>query len=390
MSSLQLTGIVKRYGSHAVVDGLDFAIRSGEFVSLLGPSGCGKTTLLRIIAGLAECDAGRVVVGDQDVTTLPAHRRNIGVVFQSYALFPHLTVGENIAFDLKAHGMDRAGIAAGVAKALKAVQLTALADRPISALSGGQQQRVAVARAIATRPRLILLDEPLSALDRKLRETMQIELRHMLRDAGMTAIFVTHDQEEALVMSDRIAVMNRGRIEQFDLPEAIYARPETLFALNFVGLSSQWQGEVSRVGGGTVTVQTACGPIVAPAAAAAGMSPTGRPEGEYRSAKHEGSPLRVGAPVLVGVRPELIHLGRGDAPPPVDAAAPQNSVALTVGETVYLGSRRLIYFPLGAGDVAPAMAEMPAHLGAAPAAGLRMQLRWAVADTLLFPRAANG
>jgi putative spermidine/putrescine transport system ATP-binding protein len=250
------------------------------------------------------------------------------------------------------------------------VQLSALADRPISALSGGQQQRVAVARAIATRPRLILLDEPLSALDRKLRETMQIELRQTLRDAGMTAIFVTHDQEEALVMSDRIAVMNHGRIEQFDVPEAIYARPRTPFALNFVGLSSQWQGEVSGVSGDTVTVQTACGPIAAPMAAAPGMA--------------------VGAKVLVSVRPEMIHLDRGEAPASVPGGAPLNRMALTVGETVYLGSRRLIYFPTLQAGEAPAMAEMPAHLGAAPAAGEQVHLRWPVADTLLFPLAANG
>ncbi|MES1162822.1 MAG: ABC transporter ATP-binding protein, partial [Rhizobacter sp.] len=239
------------------------------------------------------------------------------------------------------------------------------ADRPISALSGGQQQRVAVARAIATRPRLILLDEPLSALDRKLRETMQIELRQMLRDAGMTAIFVTHDQEEALVMSDRIAVMNRGRIEQFDAPEAIYARPRTPFALNFVGLSSQWQGEVSRVAGDTIMVQTASGAIEAPTAASPGLA--------------------VGASVLVGVRPEMIQIGRDDAP---DAGS-MNRLALTVGETVYLGSRRLLYFPSAQAGSAPAMAEMPAHLGAAPASGERLALSWPIAATLVYPATAS-
>lgn len=363
MSALQLTNIVKRYGAQAVVDGLDFAVESGEFVSLLGPSGCGKTTLLRIIAGLADCDAGRVVVGDVDVTAMPAHRRNIGVVFQSYALFPHLTVGENIAFGLRARGTPKAEIAGHVGQALKAVQLAALADRPISALSGGQQQRVAVARAIATRPRLILLDEPLSALDRKLRETMQIELRQMLRDAGMTAIFVTHDQEEALVMSDRIAVMNRGRIEQFDVPEHIYARPRTEFALNFVGLSSQLRGQVGTTAATGMRIDTPCGAVTAPSTAAAGMT--------------------AGASVLVGVRPEMMTVTR-TRPEGLDPAR-TNCLALAVGETVYRGANRLVYFDMPQQATGSLMAELPGTAEAAPRRGERLYLSWAVADTLLFP-----
>ncbi|QHI97806.1 ATP-binding cassette domain-containing protein [Xylophilus rhododendri] len=360
MSSLQLHGIVKRYGSQPVVDGLDMAIAAGEFVSLLGPSGCGKTTLLRIIAGLAPCDAGRVVVGDTDVTALAAHRRNIGVVFQSYALFPHLTVGENIAFGLRARGTPRGEVAAGVKAALASVQLQALGDRPISALSGGQQQRVAVARALATRPRLVLLDEPLSALDRKLRETMQIELRQMLRDAGMTAIFVTHDQDEALVMSDRIAVMNRGRIEQFDTPEAIYARPGTPFALNFVGLSAQLRGTVAGAEDGCWLVDTGSGTVRAPMACAPGLAP--------------------GAAVLVGVRPEMIALG---APA---TAQGRNRVVLAVAETVYRGANRLVYFDVPGSGAGPGRlpVEMPAHLGAAPRTGERLALDWAVEDTLIY------
>jgi putative spermidine/putrescine transport system ATP-binding protein len=350
-----------------VVDGLDLSISAGEFVSLLGPSGCGKTTLLRIIAGLSPCDAGRVLVGGTDVTDMPAHQRNIGVVFQSYALFPHLTVGENIAFGLKARGTPKGEIANATAAALKSVQLSALADRPISALSGGQQQRVAVARAIATRPRLILLDEPLSALDRKLRETMQIELRQMLRDAGMTAIFVTHDQEEALVMSDRIAVMNRGAIEQLDVPERIYARPRTPFALNFVGLSSQLQGRVKSMNNETLVVSTACGDISAHVGSAPGVD--------------------VGRPVLVGIRPEMISVGAAS-----HATVGMNSISLPVGETVYRGANRLVYFesPTPADATAgPMMAELPAHAGAAPQAGQHMALSWAVQDTLVFPLVAS-
>jgi putative spermidine/putrescine transport system ATP-binding protein len=361
MSSLEISGLSKRYGSQAILDRLDLKVNSGEFISLLGPSGCGKTTLLRLIAGLTPSDGGQITVDGLDLTALPAHRRNIGVVFQNYALFPHLTVGENIAFGLKAGGLPRSEISGRVREALQSVKLEALRDRPISALSGGQQQRVAVARALATRPRLVLLDEPLSALDRKLREHMQIELRRMLRDAGMTAIFVTHDQEEALVMSDRIAVMNRGVIEQFDLPQNIYAKPASLFALNFVGLSSQFRGQVVSASNGHVLVDTPAGQIRAP-----------------------GS-LLPGSTVTLAVRPEAMRLGSS-------IAKDRNQLSLSVTETVYLGARRLVYFQSTAADsddseATQIMAELPAQSMAAPQAGEQLVLSWAVDDTLLFPAA---
>ncbi|OZI23843.1 heme ABC exporter ATP-binding protein CcmA [Bordetella genomosp. 9] len=361
MSALHLAGVTKRYGRQTVVDGLDLSVASGEFLSLLGPSGCGKTTLLRLIAGLTPCDDGSITVDGTDLTRVAAHRRNIGVVFQNYALFPHLTVAENIAFGLKAHGLPRDERAPRVRAALQSVQLGALADRPVAALSGGQQQRVAVARALATRPRLILLDEPLSALDRKLREHMQIELRRILRDAGITAIFVTHDQDEALVMSDRIALMNRGVIEQLDVPEAIYAKPRTLFALNFVGLSSQFEGQVETATDGMVSVKTPHGSMTAPSTAA------------------------VGSRVVLAVRPESIGLGDAAA-----AGGHANTLRMKVSDTAYLGARRLIYFD---GDAAAStvagpqkiVAELPAQTGLAPRPGDSLALGWPVAQTLVFP-----
>jgi putative spermidine/putrescine transport system ATP-binding protein len=226
--------VVKRYGPATVLDNVDLTIARGELVTLLGPSGCGKTTLLRVIAGLTSPDTGQVALAGRNLTRVPPHKRRVGVVFQSYALFPHLSVAGNVAFGLKLRGLARAEIEARVARVLGLVQLQHLGSRAISALSGGQQQRVALARAIAVEPEVLLFDEALSALDRKLREEMQDELRRLLREIGATAIFVTHDQDEALTMSDRVAVMNRGRIEQMADPVTLYSRPTSLFALSFV------------------------------------------------------------------------------------------------------------------------------------------------------------
>jgi len=351
---LVLSKVGKRYGDQTVIAGLDLAMAAGEFISLLGPSGCGKTTLLRMIAGLIGCDAGSITVAGTDLTRVPAHQRNIGVVFQNYALFPHLNVGENVAFGLKARRLPAAEIEAAVVHALGLVQLAEYRQRPIGALSGGQQQRVALARAIATQPRVLLLDESLSALDRKLRETMQIELRRILRAAGITAIFVTHDQEEALVMSDRIAVMNAGRIEQLDTPAAIYARPATPFVMDFVGLSCRIAGEVEASSAGRSTVRTPYGAIT-------GMGG-----------------FRPGARVTVGMRPERLRVGAGQAG--------DNQLGVRAADPVYLGSRQLIYFDSQGGD--RLLAELPGDGGHAPAVGETAQLSWPVADTFVFPAAA--
>jgi putative spermidine/putrescine transport system ATP-binding protein len=347
-SFLDVAGAEKAFGAATVLGGVDLGVGAGEFVSLLGPSGCGKTTLLRIVAGLLAADRGTVRLDGQDITRRPPHRRDVGVVFQNYALFPHLSVADNVAFGLKARRRAAAETAEVVRRFLDLVHLSDFADRSVRALSGGQQQRVAVARALAVRPKLLLLDEPFSALDRKLRETMQIELRRLLRELGTTAVFVTHDQDEALTMSDRIAVMNRGAIEQFATPEAIYRRPETAFVLEFVGLSSRLAGKVVAAEAGTVAVDTAVGRLRGP-----------------------GS-FVPGADVLLAVRPERITVGGGE-----------NSAAVTLRDAVFQGSKIQLHFAARDGD--QLLVETADLADGVPAAGSQVTLGWAVADTLVYP-----
>ena len=241
---VQLEGLCKRYGSAVAVDDVSLAIRAGELLTLLGPSGCGKTTTLRCIGGFVRPDAGTVAIGGEDVTGLPPYRRNIGMVFQSYALFPHLTVFENVAFGLRIRGVPSPDLTARVWRGLESVRLQGLSERLPKQLSGGQQQRVALARALVYEPRVLLLDEPLSNLDAKLRVEMRLEIRAIQRQVGLTAIYVTHDQEEALSISDRVAVMREGRIEQLASPSELYHAPRTPFIANFVGTSNVLEGEV--------------------------------------------------------------------------------------------------------------------------------------------------
>jgi putative spermidine/putrescine transport system ATP-binding protein len=233
--SLVLEKIVHRFGDMIALKDIDLAIKPGEFVSLLGPSGCGKTTLLRIISGFLKPSTGRILLNGQSVESLSASQRGVGIVFQNYALFPHMTVWDNIAYGLRAKRISKSKVSSKVGEMLELVQLGHLAKRYPSELSGGQQQRVAIARALAVEPKLMLLDEPFSALDKNLRLDMQIEIRRLLSEQGVTAVLVTHDQEEAMSMSDRIAVMSQGEIHQFDAPSQIYDQPETLFVSTFVG-----------------------------------------------------------------------------------------------------------------------------------------------------------
>lgn len=329
-----------------VMSDMDFRVARGELVSLLGPSGCGKSTLLRIIAGLLEADQGSVVLDGRDITRFPAHKRNISVVFQNYALFPHLTVAQNVAFGLRARGMTAEAARAPVAEALSLVRMSDFADRAIGALSGGQQQRVSVARALVVGPDLLLLDEPFSALDRKLRETMQVELKALLRDRGITAIFVTHDQEEAMGVSDRIAVMNNGRIEQFADPSTLYARPTSPFVMDFVGLSTRFSGVVSSSADGVASIDTGYGTFRA------------------------RSDLAVGTQVLIAVRPELIDVGAGE-----------NSLSVTLSDVVVLGSKTILHGEVSGAD--RILCELPG-IRAGLARGETVTFGWPIEDTLVY------
>lgn len=251
-AAVQFVSVSKTYGTGlTAIDNIDLDIRPGEFLTLLGPSGSGKTTALNLLAGFQAPTNGKILLDGTDIAGLPSYKRNIGVVFQHYALFPHMTVRENIAYPLKQRKFSNAEMASKIDEAIRMVSLEKFADRLPRQLSGGQQQRVAVARAIVFRPRLLLMDEPLGALDRKLRETVQLELKRLHRDLGMTVVFVTHDQDEALVMSDRIAIFDAGRIQQIGTAEELYDRPVSRFVAQFLGESNCFVGELIQKDGVT-------------------------------------------------------------------------------------------------------------------------------------------
>jgi len=246
--SIKIDDVVKRYGANTVIKGLSLEIRPGEFFTLLGPSGCGKTTLLRMIIGFNSVEGGTIAIGDRVVNDIPPSKRNIGMVFQNYAIFPHMTVAKNVAFGLKTRRMARGNIADEVGKILRTVRIGDLAQRMPTTLSGGQQQRVALARAIVIKPEVLLMDEPLSNLDAKLRVEMRDAIKGIQKDIGITTVYVTHDQEEALAVSDRIAVMNGGVIQQIGAPAEIYRRPANVFVATFIGFSNIFEAEMSAAG----------------------------------------------------------------------------------------------------------------------------------------------
>ena len=285
--TVDIDAVTHRYAAMIAVDNVTLQTRAGEVMALLGPSGCGKTTLLRIIAGFVQQTSGRILVDGQSIDGRPPNLRNIGIVFQSYALFPHMSVTENIAYGLKARGTPKAEIASRVASLLDAVRLNGLADRLPRQLSGGQQQRVALARVLAVDPTVVLLDEPFSALDKSLRLDMQIEIKRLQREFGLTAILVTHDQDEAMGIADRVAVMNKGRIEQCDTPVEVYDQPASLFVSGFIGTTNRLEGRVAERDGDRVKVELDHGGVVV---------------GRARAA------MPAGARAVVAVRPEQLVL----------------------------------------------------------------------------------
>jgi len=312
--SIRVVDAAKRFGDVAAVDHVSLDIRRGEFFSLLGPSGCGKTTLLRMIAGLEQGDGGNIVIDGADVTELPAHRRPVNLVFQHYALFPHLTVEKNVAFGLRyRNGVEKGQWRDKVAAALDLVRLSGLGHRRPDELSGGQKQRVALARALVLDPRVLLLDEPLGALDQKLRKEMQVELKQLQRRLGITFVFVTHDQEEALTMSDRLAVMNGGKVEQMDAASTVFEQPATAFVAEFMGAGNFFTANVQSVDGAIVTVASAAGfetALLAP-----------------------GATYRAGDAVRFVVRPEKLEMWP-TLPGPAEARA---CMEVTVEERIYQG-----------------------------------------------------
>ena len=329
---VELQGCTKDYGGVRAVDALDLTIFEGEFLSLLGPSGCGKTTTLSLIAGFVEPTAGRILIDGEDVTGRPAHLRGLGVVFQSYALFPHLSVFENVAFGLRERRVPSAEIGRRVNEALDLVHLEGAGRQRPAELSGGMQQRVALARALVYRPRVVLLDEPLAALDKKLREGMRDELRAIQRSVGITTVFVTHDQGEALGLSDRIAVMSRGRIEQLGAPREIYERPASRFVADFIGASTVLRGRaVARD-----LVALSPGLTIRVAA---------------------GEALSAGEEVELAIRPERVRLAEGPG---------EGTAEARIEGLVYQGSLTEVTARLGDGQRVLVFVTEPAPVRLAP------------------------
>ena len=324
---ISFVNVTKRFGDFTAVDNLSLDVHEREFFSLLGPSGCGKTTLLRMLAGFEEPTSGEVFIDGQPLKGVPPHKRPVNMMFQSYALFPHMTVEQNIAFGLKQDGMEKAAIEARVAEMLKLVKLQDFARRKPHQLSGGQRQRVALARAVAKRPKLLLLDEPLGALDKKLREETQFELMDLQQELGLTFMIVTHDQEEAMTMSDRIAVMDKGVISQIGTPAEIYEAPNSRYVADFVGSVNMLEGKVAKVAGGKVDIE--------------GI------DGFAMTVQSPASPAK-GATVWLAIRPEKLRITRKK---PTGSA---NAVQGEVWDIAYLGDMTVVNVRLPSGKVVKA------------------------------------
>ena len=352
MAEVRLERITKKYGQHKVVDEVNLDIADGEFLVLLGPSGCGKTTTLRMIAGLATPTSGTIRIGGADVTATPVRRRNVGMIFQDYALFPHMTVGENIAFGLTERRQPRKQVEARVRELLELVRLPGYEVRYPEQLSGGQQQRVALARSLAYSPALLLMDEPLGALDLKLREAMQIELHRLQRDLRVTTILVTHDQEEAMSLADRIAIMADGRLQQVGPPEELYRSPANAFVAQFIGKVNLLAGTLSALSSGIASVRLQDGSMV-------------------NASVRE--PLTINAPAQVSVRPERLRLARGHA---------GGGIAGTVQRRRFLGN--IVHYFVRASWGQVLLVEHSAG-GEPVAPGADVTLDWNAEDAQLFP-----
>ena len=354
MSTIDLVQVTKRFGPVVAAELVDLHVDQGELVTILGPSGSGKTTLLTMIAGLAEPTAGRIDIGGRDVTWLPAAKRNVGLVFQSYALFPHMSVFDNVAFPLSVRSLDKPEIRRRVAEALRLVRLSGFEPRRPSQLSGGQQQRVALARAFVFEPEIMLLDEPLGALDRKLREEVQVELRQLQRSLGITTVLVTHDQEEALSLSDRILVLDQGRVQQIGTPEEVYLRPHNRFVADFLGAANFFDGILER-NGESVHIRLEHGDLVA--CPDPGMS--------------------TGRAVSAIVRPERILVASEGA---------EDGLSARVSDVIYLGQSVRYHLETRQGhEIVAASTDR----GIRFAPGEPVRLTWPRDDVWVIPEAAD-
>ncbi|ORE92917.1 putrescine transport ATP-binding protein PotA [Stappia sp. 22II-S9-Z10] len=356
--AVKIDGVAKSFSGTVALEPVWLKIRRGEFLTLLGPSGCGKTTLLNLIAGFLEADAGELFIGDELVTQVPPHKREIGIVFQNYALFPHMNVAQNVAYGLRTRRISRAETRQRVREALDLVKLGDFADRRPRQLSGGQQQRVALARALVIRPRVLLLDEPFSALDRNLRTAMQVELKEIQSRLGLTTVFVTHDQSEALSMSDRIAVMSRGRIRQIGTPSEIYDRPQSRFVSTFVGDANLFAADLLGRDAGSASLDVG---------------------GTRTSLATYQDECPAPGPVTLVVRPEQCVL---------TAAGEPGTVPATVALSVYQGSYAELYLDCAAAEGGRAMLRVPAS--EALAAGTTVGIRLPDTGPAVFAREDEG
>ena len=347
---VEFDGVDKSYdGVTQIVRDLHLTVREGEFLTLLGPSGSGKTTCLMMLAGFEMPSAGAIRIAGQRVDAVPPRKRNIGMVFQNYALFPHMTVGDNLAFPLEVRGLDKAAVAERVDRALQLVRLEGFEDRRPGQLSGGQQQRVAIARALVFEPRLVLMDEPLGALDRRLREEMQFEIRRIQRTLGVTVVYVTHDQQEAMAMSDRVAVFNAGRIEQVASPEVLYEEPQRPFVASFIGDNNLLRGRVARVDGDTCDVTV----------------------GDLTINAFMVAPHAVGAEVVLAVRPERTGLAG-------DPGMYTNEFDVAVRDLAFLGDHLRVLTDVGGQAFVVKIPNIVGHGGVL--AGERVRIGWATLD----------